>query len=249
MSLDFFQDMIAQFDEISFQKSGYYVIGGGEAMAPYIFGNNDYIRRALSTIHNIHGIPTIKTNAKWGEDKSLRQFVLKDLADAAYESQVVTTLDISIDEFHNNIVGAANVISDVIKSHYLAPAIRIFLVGFNTQASQKQLDNLINKLNKNKIQTMSANDGTNYDFAAFFGDYGIKIFTSFNTPIYCAGRAISTKTYTTKSNTGMPDSDGHCLSIDNDDFATLNYKFRERIAGRKLETVIQSLMNKVYRFR
>ena len=245
MPLDRMATLISQFKDIDFPKSEYFVIGGGEAMAPYIFGDNAYMRRALSMIYNANGIPTIKTNAMWGNNKSLRHFILKDLADTAYTHQIVTTLDISVDEFHKNTTGVTNIISDIIDSKYLAPAIRIFLVGFNTDASKLQLNKLQYNLKHNGIYTYS-DSNKNYDFSAMKNDYGMRIFTSFETPIYMTGRAIETKTYTTGPNTGLPDSDGHCFTVDNYDMATLNYKYRERIAGRDLNTVTKILMNQLY---
>ncbi len=245
MPLAQMQNFITQFNQIEFPKTEYFVIGGGEAMAPFVFGNRDYIPQALYMIYNAGGIPTIKTNATWGNSTDLRQNILKDLARVVYSTQIVTTLDISIDEFHNNLDGAANVIADIVKSQYLAPAIRISLVGFNTVASKTKLRQLREKLSHLGIMTYSTNTENN-DFAAIFGYSGIQIFTSFNTPIYKAGRAIETKTYTTGSNTGTPDSDGHCLVVDNAGNAILNYKFRERIAGRDLDTVTRILMQKFY---
>ena len=245
MPLNRMAELIAEFKDIDFSKSDFFVIGGGESMAPYIFGNNTYMHHALSMIYESGGIPTIKTNAIWGNNKSLRHFILKDLADTAYTHQIVTTLDISVDEFHKNTTGVTNIISDIIDSKYLAPAIRIFLVGFNTDASKLQLNKLQYNLKHNGIYTYS-DSNKNYDFSAMKNDYGIKIFTSFETPIYMTGRAIKTKTYTTGPSTGLPDSDGHCLMVDYMDNATLNYKFREHIAGRDLNSVTKSLMNELY---
>ena len=245
MPLNRMATLIDQFKNIDFPTTDYFVIGGGEATAPYIFGNNNYMQQALSMIYDVGGIPTIKTNAIWGNYKHLRRLILKDLADTAYSHQIIVTLDISIDEFHKNIDGTANIISDLVKSQYLLPAIRISLVGFNTDASKSQLDKLHLALNRNGVHTFS-NSHISYDFSATQNGYGMQIFTSFATPIYMDGRAAQTKSYTTGPSRGLPDSDGHCLAVDYANNAILNYKFREHIAERDLNTVTKSLMNQLY---
>ena len=222
MPLPKFEKYIAQFGDIQLPKTNYFVIGGGEAMAPYIFGNNEYISHVLSSIYESGGIPTIKTNAKWGANVPLRQYILKDLARTAYEYQMVVTLDVSVDEFHDNISETANVISDIVKSSYLAPAIRVCLVGFSTPASKYRLARLQKSLRAIGINTIKTRAGAD-DFGAIYNnDYGIQIFTSFNNAVYKRGRAIKTQTYTTDEPDGTPDSDGHCLTIDNSDNAVLN---------------------------
>lgn len=244
MPLGHAETFIEQFMDIPF-ASEYIVIGGGEAMAPYMFGENKYISNILSAIYKVDAVPTIKTNGTWGANQSLRQLILKDLADTAYFHQVLATLDISIDEFHNNIDGVANIISETIKSDYIAPAVRICLVGFNTVASAVALTQLRVALHNRGIATLPLQDDTN-DFIVTNGNRGMQIFTSFNTPIYRMGRALITNTYTIGEPTGFADNDGNCLTVDNADTAILNYKFREKIAGRDLDTVLKKLKKQMH---
>ena len=252
MPLDKFETYIHQFGEIDIPKTEYYTIGGGEPTAPYAYSEPDYIPRAVSMILDAGAVPTIKTNATWGKHTDERQTILKSLAAVAYKYQKLVTLDISLDEFHKNTIDTANVISDIVKSDMLRPAIRVFLAGFNTQASLKRLNELQDELKRRNLHIISSTDidgvteKTKYDFGALYRGMGNMIFASFETPIFRDGRAAITNVATTGPSTGMTSIDGNCLVVDNNDNAILNYKFREQIAGRDLNTVVQSLMAKMY---
>ena len=122
--------IIKEFKNLDVNQSDFVVITGGESMAPYYNNQQNYIKQALRYIYKAGYVPTIKTNAVWDTDIKLRQKILFDLAESAYKYRKVVTLDISIDEFHNNLSGAANIITDIITSKYLSPAIRLCLAGF-----------------------------------------------------------------------------------------------------------------------
>ena len=250
MPLARMEQLLTEFQDIKIiRTSDFYTIGGGEAMAPYFFKDKQYIPRALDMIYQANGIPTIKTNATWGQYEILRKPILRDLATVATKHQIVTTLDISLDEFHNNLSDTANIILDTVKSREIAQAVRIFLVGFNTNASKWQLFKLRNRLNERGVKTIQMST-INDDFAVQYKDMAMQIFTSFDTPIHKSGRAAETRVFTADEPTGLPSIEGptltHCMMVDNADLATLNYKHKEIINGRSLDEVFQSLLLKVY---
>lgn len=253
MPLDKFETYIHQFGEIDIPKTEYYTIGGGEPMSTYLNGDRGYIPRAVSMILDAGAIPTIKTNATWGKHTDERRTVLKSLAAVAYKYQKLVTLDISLDEFHKNTNDVANIISDIAKSDMLRPAIRVFLAGFNTNASLKKLNELQDELKCRNILVIPFSDlgdvvteENKYDFGVMYRGQGNKIFASFDTPIFREGRAAITGVATTGQNPGFTSVDGDCLVVDNMDNAILNYKFREQIAGRDLNTIVHSLMAKMH---
>lgn len=250
MPLDRMDKLLTEFKQIETPRaSDFFVIGGGEAMAPYFFKDKLYIPRALDMIYQADGIPTIKTNATWGRYESLCKPILKDLATVATKHQIVTTLDISIDEFHDNLGATTNIIETLMKNKGIAEAVRIFLVGFDTNASRWQLFKLCKQLNERGIKTIS-HFGINDDFFVQYKGITMQIFGSFNTPIYKMGRAAKTQVFTAEEPTGLPSIEGltltHCMTVDNTDLATLNYKYQETINGRPLNDVFQSLLTKVY---
>ena len=217
-------------------------IGGGEAMAPYMLGEQKYIPGALDLIYRTGYIPTIKTNGVWGNNNAMRQTILSDIAKQAYKHGKLVTLDISVDEFHNNQSGVVKIINDIIRNPSLAYAIRFCLVGFNTPASKVALNNL-----KQQLQ----NTGLNIEQTCG-GDWmmdipnsadGLYVCNDFNTPIYNLGRAQQTKTFTSTANPNGNDG-FDCLQIDNNDSATLNYIYREPIKNRPLDIVLKSLLEK-----
>lgn len=252
MPLDRMDKLLTEFKQIETPRaSDFFVIGGGEAMAPYFFKDKLYIPRALDMIYQADGIPTIKTNATWGRSAALRKQILKDIASVAAKYQIVTTLDISVDEFHNNIVGTADVFAEILKSKELSEAIYIFLVGFQTLASKRKLAELKKELKYRNIETVSIPTSPEDFLVRYKGnDFAMQIFSSFDTPISMAGRAIETGVFTTGKPDGTPSIEGfnlvHCMSVDTKDVATLNYKYQEQINGRPLNDVFQSLLTKVY---
>ena len=217
-------------------------IGGGEAMAPYMYKNNDYIPRALDLIYSYKYIPTIKTNGTWGRNDKLRKKILSDISAKAYKHGKLVTLDISVDEFHNNLDGVAKIIRDIMLSSELCYAIRFCLVGFNTPASLKTLNRLQQKLQESGfyIHRTIANDWT---IDTPNADGGIYVCNDYTSNIYNLGRAKQTKVYNCEYDaTLMRTVD--CFQIDNEDNAILNYLYREKINKRSLNMVFQSLVSK-----
>ncbi|MCQ2568291.1 MAG: hypothetical protein MJ163_01685 [Alphaproteobacteria bacterium] len=216
-------------------------IGGGEVMAPYMHNTPEYIPNLLDIVYKYEFVPTLKTNGTWGEQNKKRTKILSDIAKRAYKSGKLVTLDISVDEFHNNTDGVAKIIRNVVNEYYLCYAIRICLVGFNTPQSAKALLRLKQELSKN---------GFHIEITPPFGDWIISapngttavIYTSFTSGIFDIGRAKKNKNYTTTGNRNNTGTD--CLQIDNNDIATYNYGYCEPVQNRNLYEVLCSLQQR-----
>ena len=236
------EDYIGEFQEVPFNLAQHYTIGGGEGLAPYQFGDYDYIPQVLSCIYKVDGVPTIKTNGVWGEKANLRSDILKNLAHSAYVGNKLLTLDISVDEFHNNLNGVANIITDVVQSDYLLPAIRIALLGFDTDGTRKAMNQLRSKLADRDVGWDNIPNG---DIGVYRsgGNIGMRVIVNDDNAIFDLGRAKQNKVYTA---TGQPTMTYvNCIQIDNNNLAILNYLYCEQIAGRPLSRVFESLQSKV----
>ena len=260
--------LITQFTEIESPKTGYACIAGGEPMLAYDFGEKGYIPRTLSMLFDAGQFPTIKTNATWGKHAEKRKPILKSLAQVAQKYQKWISVEISLDEFHKNTPEVANIISDVTKSDELRPAICIFLSGFNTEASLKKLTELQEELTRRGIEVLKKdptkyafdllysdifNASASFDNQLYLYDFGVsyqgkdkKIFSAFDDNIFCDGRAAITGVATTGPSTGKTCAAGNFFIVKNTDTAVLNSKFHEKIAGRDLNTVFQSLMAQLH---
>lgn len=217
-------------------------IGGGEAFAPYMHGNNTYIPYVLELVYSYGYIPTIKTNGTWGTKDILRTQILSDIASRAYKYGKLVTLDISVDEFHNNQSGVKHIIRDILSNPDLCYAIRICLVGFNTPASAKALKSLQQEL-QNWGFIIEPTLNNDWIITTPDKSCGVYMVNGYDSPIYNIGRAKQTHTYTsTDDPNGNDGSD--CLQLDNNDYAILNYDYREPIKNRPLNEVLKSLMEK-----
>ena len=221
------------------RPSNLLTIGGGEAFAPYIMNDPKYISTVLDLVYSYGYIPTLKTNGTWGNNDALRTKILSDIASRAYKYGKLVTLDISVDEFHNNESGVTKIIQDTLTTQNFCYAIRTCLVGFNTDASKKALNSVRQNLQQNGFEIETTHGG-DWMICAPNTDFGVYMLNDFTAPIVPLGRAKQTKTYTTDS---IFDNDGiDCLQIDNNDYAILNYKYREPIKNRHLNEVLYSLM-------
>ena len=240
MPLEKLDNYLAESRDLPFIPNELICIGGGEAMAPYMHKSMNYIPSALDLIYSYKYVPTIKTNGTWGQDEKLRKQILFDIAAKAYTYNKLVTLDISVDEFHNNLDGVAKIIRDIMLSGELCYAIRFCLVGFNTPASLKTLNCLQQKLQKQgfHIHQTLAND---WMIDAPDADTGIYVCNDYTSNIYDLGRAKQTKVYNCEYGTDLM-RQADCLQIDNEDNAILNYLYREKINKRPLNMVLNSLM-------
>ena len=186
-------------------------------------------------------VPTLKTNGTWGEQHKKSAQILSSIAKCAYKSGKLVTLDISVDEFHNNTNGVAKVIRNVVNEYYLCYAIRICLVGFYTQKSANALLRLKQELEKNGFHIETMSPFNDWMISAPNGNTTV-IYNSFTTGIFDMGRAKKNKVYTTSGNRNNTGTD--CLQLDNNDIATLNYDFNELIQNRNLYEVLCSLQQR-----
>ena len=232
---------LAESRTFPFRPNELVCIGGGEAMAPYMHKNPGYIPDALDLIYSYRYVPTIKTNGTWGTDDNLRKQILSDISAKAYQYDKLVTLDISVDEFHNNTNSVVKIIRDIMLSSELAYAIRFCLVGFDTPASIKALDKVQQELQKIgfKISKTLANDWIIEDAG---GNLGLYVCNDFGSKIYNLGRAKQTKVYNSEYDSWLANR-VDCLQIDNQDNAILNYLYREKINNRNLNAVYCSLLN------
>ncbi len=235
MSIDTVRKYLSQFRDLDVPKFEHMVFTGGEAMAPYFHKNYDYIPKCIDATFENAFVPFIKTNGIWGARSGLRTFILNDLANAAHKNQKLVSIDMSVDEFRNNTIHVANIIEDVVKNPYYAPAIRISLVGLNTRASKSKFVELVGQLCARGLRyevldrmTMAIN--------------GVPVFYDFNTPVARMGRAVDNQVGHSVID-GMPDENGHCcFQIDNADTAILNYKWHTPVSGRGVNVVLPELV-------
>lgn len=214
-------------------------IGGGEALAPYMIGDTKYIPSVLDLTYSYGYIPTIKTNGTWGNNDKLRKNILSDIASRAYKYSKLVTMDISVDEFHNNQDGVTKIIYDTLTTPEFCFAVRICLVGFNTEKSANAQQRLKQKLIQRGLDIHQTISG-DWIIELPNGD-GVYMYNDFNTPIFNQGRASDNKVFTSTDNPN--DNDGfNCLQIDNKDYAIYNYIQREQINNRHLNEVLYSLM-------
>ena len=217
----------------------YLVLGGGEAMAPYMHNQPDYIPKALDIIYKYGYVPTIKTNGTWGDNNAKRERILHDIAKPAYEYQKLVTLDISVDEFHNNISGVSKIIYNILSNPDLCLAIRCCLVGFNTKKSAIALGKLKQML-QNQGLKISPINYSDWVVLTPNGD-AVYVIVENSAGIHDLGRAKEKKVYTS---TGNPTGAINCLQIDNNDMAIYNYLTKEPVNNRPLSKVLFSLMKK-----
>lgn len=242
MPVDSVSGYIKQFQNLENPRWEHLVFTGGETMAPYYFGEFDYVPKCLDAAYRAGMAPFFKTNGMWGANSKLRGRILADLSDKAYQYKKLNSIDISVDEFHDNITPVATIIADIMHNPHLMHAIRISLVGLDTQRSRSKFIELIGQVCARRVQfkpidRMTMQMGT--------GDLMANVYYGFDTPVTNAGRAADNKLGMIE-NTGMPDSEtGSCLQIDDNDIATLNYKWREPVGGRNLNLVTANLFQQM----
>lgn len=230
-----------EFKKLPYNLSEYIVIGGGEGLSPYLFDDFDYIPNLLSKINSVGGVSTIKTNGLWGNNAGTRKFILKDLSIFAHKIGKVVTLDISIDEFHNNIKNVADIFAEILSDNYVTVSIRPTLVGFKTLKSAMALSQLKSELKARKITTVETTKGDLF----MCNEHGVGVFviTDYYNEIFDLGRAKKNKVFTCHQ-TAPRLLPTNCIQIDNNDTVTMNNFYREKIDGRPLKVVIDSLISR-----
>ncbi|MBQ6027328.1 MAG: radical SAM protein [Alphaproteobacteria bacterium] len=240
MPLDKIERYLGEIQNLPYNISEYIVIGGGEGMAPYFFKNIKYIPSALNLVFRAGKIPTIKTNGTWGASADKRNLILGTLANAAYSADILITLDISVDEFHDNTMAVADLISGILSNDYIMATIRPVLVGFNTNGSANALKKLKAELNNRKI---GVDELPNGDFGVYNErGTGIRVPVDYSGAIHNLGRAVENRVYTSTDSPTTPYV--NCVQIDNNDKVILNYLYSEKISGCGLKTVIKRLIER-----
>lgn len=252
MSLGKIGHYLYEIQTLLYDTSEHVVIGGGEAMAPYLFRNNNYIPTALNLIFDAGKIPTIKTNGLWAKQDKSRKAILKDLAKIAYSADKLVTLDISVDEFHDNIVIVADLFAEILSNDFIMNGIRPCLVGFDTEGSAQALKKLKTELRLRHIDIEDLEEG---DLGVYNNrGKGIRVVTDYVGGIVNVGRAVENNVWTYDIKllessrrmytllTSRPYTD--CFKIDNYDNVILDGSYSESIDGRNLQTVIDSLFAK-----
>lgn len=241
MPLDKVEQYIGEFCAMPLPKWEYMVFTGGEAMAPYLLKRYEYMPQCLEFAGRAGLAPFIKTNGVWGADGLLRRRILNDCADAAIKNNKMTSLDVSIDEFHNNVPAVARIIQEIVSSEHLARCVRMSISGLDTLKSHAQFSYLIAYLKAHNIHVFPSGN----TFIAALGTLGTKILFDFGTPVAQMGRAKQNGIGETQPDGSSDAVWGNCLQIDNDDVATLNYYYKTPVNGRPVFDVVKELLLKV----
>lgn len=241
MPLDKIEQYIGEFCAMPLPKWEYMVFTGGEAMAPYLLKRYEYMPQCLEFAGRAGLAPFIKTNGVWGADGWLRRRILNDCADAAIKNNKMTSLDVSIDEFHNNVPAVARIIQEIVSSEHLARCVRMSISGLDTLKSHAQFSYLIAYLKAHNIHVFPSGN----TFIAALGTVGTKVLFDFGTPVAQMGRAKQNGIGETQPDGSSDAVWGNCLQIDNDDVATLNYYYKTPVNGRPVFDVAKELLLKV----
>lgn len=233
---------IGEFNAMPLPRWEYMVFTGGEAMAPYFQNQMEYMPKCLDIAAQHKMAPFVKTNAVWGMDDKLRKCILHDFADAAYRNNILMSLDISVDEFHNNTRGVLNVINDVVRSGYMAPAIRLSLCSLNTRKSNVAFLNLLTDLYQLGFKVEASNKGV--FLIEYPGVHAMQIYYDVWTNVSSVGRAAENNLGVFVPDGLAHETTGNCLQIDNNNMATLNYKYQTSVNGRNVFDVVKDLLLK-----
>ena len=243
MPLSDVEKYVGEFCELQVPKWEHLVFTGGETMAPYFHNQQEYIPECLNIAVRHNMVPFVKTNGIWGADEDMRNLILRDFANSAYRNNVLMSMDISVDAFHKNTSAVVNILNNIVRSDYLAPAIRVTLVGFNDVKSRTEFVNIISAL---RAKGLIVEFNQNLEFIIAVPNVcAMKVFYDFGVNVSNIGRA-SDNSLGKYVPDGRPNAiDGHCLQIDNNDTAILNYKHRAHINGRPMNDVLKELLAKV----
>ena len=236
MPIDKIERYICEFKDMGIPVWDYVTFTGGETMAPYYIGQHKYIPTVADICAKNNMSACFKTNALWGNKLILSGNILKSLADIAHKHDRQISLDISIDEYHDNMNAAANVVDQIMNSQYLSAAFPVSFVGLNTPASQYKYQEFANILRQRRIYVdqmdsdgsiiMSKGDNLNVMF------YEIGALSRL-------GRAADNEL-----TQHIPNGYTDCLMITNDDQAILNYKHKTTVANKTIGQAYNELIQK-----
>ncbi len=232
---------VAQYRDIKMPKFDLMVVTGGETMAPYYHNDFDYMPACLHAIYSGGMIPVLKTNGVWGHDEKLAQRILNDIAQVAYVYGRVVTLDMSLDEFHDNGDAVASIINQVFYSLYIMSAVRICLTGFH-QSFTECVSRLIGKLTQYNIYVCSMNSEEMVLLDK--SRRGMQVFLSGDAGVHKIGRAADNGLGRAMPS-GCAENNAHCIMVDNQGIAQLNDKYRAALNNRPLAEVVHELFGRI----
>ena len=241
MPIEWIEKYVPQYKDMGKKSLDYVVFTGGETMLPYLCGQDNYIPTVANICAQNNKSACFKTNAKWNAAQAAH--ILADLADVAHEQDRQIALDISIDEYHDNLNSAAHVVNLIMDSQYMIDAIPVTLVGLNTAASQYKYQEFVNVLTSRKMH-VGAMDSN--------GVFSISKGSNFNVMFYDVGQlcrlgraADNNLTDVLATDTIKRDVMGDCLEITNSGIARLNYGPQTEIKNKTLGKIYNDLlMNK-----
>lgn len=241
MPADKIERYISEFKDMGIPVWDYVVFTGGEVMAPYYIGQHKYIPMVADICANNDMSACFKTNALWGNKLILAGSILKSLADVAHKHDRQISLDISIDEYHDNLNAAANIVNQIMNSQYLSAAIPVSFVGLNTPASQYKYQEFANILRQRGIHVGQLDtDGT---IVMSKGDNLNVMFYEIGA-LSRLGRAADNN-LTQHIPSGHPNiGDSDCLEITNTNKAVLNYKFTTDAKDKTVGQIYNELLQK-----
>lgn len=210
---------------------------GGESMAPYFCGRADYVPTVSEICIKNGFAPAFKTNAKW--NPGLANRILRDLANVVHKNDCQISLDISVDEYHENLSDVANVVNQIMNSQYLSAAIPVTFVGLNTVASQYKFQELVNMLKMRGI-FVGAMDADGVFVVSKSGNTNVMFYAL--SELTRLGRAADNNLTSRMAHGRTMPNDGDCLMITNDDQAILNYKYKTEINDKTLKQVYSELL-------
>lgn len=237
MPIETVERYVVQYKNMGIPIWDYIVFTGGESMAPYFCGQHKYIPTVAEICAKNDLSPCFKTNAKWSAGYATH--ILKDLSDIAHKYDRQISLDISIDEYHNNLFAAANVINIVMSNQKLIDAIVISFVGLNTAASQykfqeftnllKQRGMFVGPIDADGMILVSKGNKTNVMFYDFGG-------------LTRAGRVADNNLENARPISGLAHNGNvDCLEITNNGTAILNYRHTTATKDKTLKQIYNEL--------
>ena len=230
---------ITQYVNMDVPVWDYVVFTGGESMAPYYIGQHKYIPMVADICANNDMSACFKTNALWGNKLILSASILKSLADIAHKHDRQISLDISIDEYHDNLNAAANIVNQIMNSQYLSAAIPVSFVGLNTPASQYKYQEFANILRQCGIHVGQMD--TDGSIIMSKGD-NLNVMFYENGTLLRLGRAADNN-LTQRIPSGHTDlTNGDCLEITNTNKAILNYKFTTDAKDKTVGQIYNELL-------
>lgn len=241
MPIDKIERYICEFKDMGIPVWDYVTFTGGETMAPYYIGQHKYIPMVADICANNDMSACFKTNALWGNKLILSASILKSLADIAHKHDRQISLDISIDEYHDNMNAATNVVNQIMNSQYLSAAIPVSFVGLNTPASQYKYQEFANILRQRGIYVGQMD--TDGSIIMSKGD-NLNVMFYENGTLLRLGRAADNN-LTQRIPSGHTDlTNGDCLEITNTNKAILNYKFTTDAKDKTVGQIYNELLQK-----